>query len=757
MTPRLLPLLLAACLTTVPAMALAAKSTEPSRPWLNATLSPDARADLLVKAMTTDEKFRLIRSDYGSNLDDNGPQPKGGRHNAAFIPAMPRLGLPAIEETDAGVGVALQHAWGEGATALPSGLATAASFDPQLAEQGGAMIGSQAHRLGFNVLLAGGVNLVRDPRNGRNFEYAGEDPLLAGTIVGAAVRGIESQHVLATVKHYALNDEETNRNAISATLNHTAARESDLLAFQIAIDQGKPGAVMCAYNRVDGQYACENDWLLNQVLKKDWQYPGFVMSDWGAVHSGAKAAMAGLDQESAGDTFDKQVFFDKPLRASLKAGEVPMSRIDDMVRRIARSLFAAGVVDHSAKLATIDYDADAKISQRAAEAGAVLLRNQGALLPLAAAAPGGSTQASAAQGIAVIGGHADKGVLAGGGSSAGAPRGGNAVPGLKPDKWPGPPIYQPSAPLAAIGKRVDGQVAYASGDDIAAAVALAAKSRVAVVFVTQWTAESFDVPTMALPGNQDALVAAVAKANPHTVVVLETNGPVRMPWLNDVAAVLEAWYPGSNGGEAIARLLFGEVAPEGHLPVTWPRDDGQLPRRTIPGAGMAAIGLPVKGTPGDAVNYNIEGADVGYRWFQREKLHPLFPFGHGLTYTTFHYGAPRVQQVDGQVVVSMAVTNTGARAGVSVPQLYVTPPGGDHTRRLAGWQRVSLDPGQTRSVQITASPIRLAHYDDAEHGWRRDAGSYRFQLGGSAESFAGEASLNLPEARCTLSGCRAAP
>lgn len=737
-------LCIAAALISLPALGA---GEQPDRPWLNPSLSPDQRASALVKAMTQDEKFRLIRSDYGSNLDDNGPQPPGGRHNAAFIPAMPRLGLPKIEETDAGLGVALQHAWGDGATALPSGLATASSFDTDIARQGGAMIGREAHRMGFNVLLAGGVDLVRDPRNGRNFEYAGEDPLLAGTIVGAAVRGIESEHVLATVKHFALNDQETNRNEVDAQLDHAAAHDSDLLAFEIAIAEGKPGAVMCAYNRVDGDFACENDWLLNQVLKRDWKYPGFVMSDWGAVHSSAKAALAGLDQESAGDSFDKQVFFDQPLRADVKAGTVPQSRIDDMVYRIARSLFAAGVVDHPAKKAPIDFAADAKISQHAAEAGAVLLRNEGALLPLS----------PKAESIAVIGSHADKGVVTGGGSSSVAPRGGNAVPGLTPTTWPGPRMYQRSAPLAAIGTRVDGRVSYASGDDIAAAAQLAKKSSVAVVFVQQWTSESFDVPTIALPGNQDALIAAVAEASPHTVVVLQTNGPVGMPWLNEVPAVMEAWYPGANGGEAIARLLFGEVAPSGHLPLTWPRDDNQLPRPVIHGAGLAAIDLPPQGKPDASVDYNIEGADVGYRWFQKRNLTPLFAFGHGLTYTHFDYGTPRVSMVDGQVVMQVKVTNAGDRAGVAVPQLYVTSPGGERVRRLAGWQRVELKPGESRQLQITASAVRLADYDTSSHGWKRPAGNFKFELGRSAIDLTGSASLALKAARCTLSGCSASP
>lgn len=729
--------------------AAAAVTAPTVRPWLDPALSPDQRASALVKAMTPAEKFRLIHSDYGATMNPSEPQPTGAKHNAAFIPAMPRLGLPAIQETDAGVGVALQHAYGDGDTALPSGLSTASSFDPAVARAGGAMIGSEAHKLGFNVLLAGGVDLMRDPRNGRNFEYAGEDPLLAGTIVGAAVRGIESEHVVSTVKHYALNDQETNRMAIDAQLDHTAARESDLLAFQIAIETGHPGSVMCSYNRVNSVYACENDWLLNQVLKHDWKYPGFVMSDWGAVHSTVAAANAGLDQESAGNepAFDKQEFFGKPLQEAVAAGKVSQSRIDDMVHRIARSLFAAGVVQYPAKNAPIGYSADARVSQHGAEAGTVLLRNQNELLPL-------SPQIAS---IAVIGSHADKGVVTGGGSSAVKPHGGSAVTGLVPTTWPGPRIYQPSAPLAAIAKRTHGKVSYASGDDIAAAAELAAQSKVAVVFVTQWTSESFDVPSMALPGNQDALVAAVAKANPHTIVVLENDGPVSMPWLDNVGAVMDAWYPGANGGEAIARLLFGEVAPSGHLPLSWPRNENQLPRATIPGAGLAEIGLTPQGQPATSVDYNTEGADVGYRWFQKRGITPLFPFGYGLAYTQFRLGTPTLSKADGTVKMSFSISNTGKREGVAVPQLYVTPPGTNRTRRLAGWQRVDLKPGQTRQVTITASAIRMADFDKAAHGWKRTAGSYQFELGQSAESFAGAATLQLAAANCTLTTCKAMP
>lgn len=741
----------AMAITTGASLAVPAQAPDQvaaaTRPWMNASLSPDQRATLLTAAMTQDEKFRLIRSDYGADFEGAHNKPAGSKATAGFIPAMPRLGLPAIHETDAGQGVARPAAFGDGDTALPAGNAAAASFDPQAAYDGGAMIGSEAHRMGFSVLLAGGVDLVRDPRNGRNFEYAGEDPLLAGTIVGAAIRGIQSQHVVSTIKHYALNDLETDRNTLSANIDKTAARESDLLAFQIAIADGKPGSVMCSYNRLNSVYTCEDDWLLNQVLKQDWKYPGFVMSDWGAVHSAAKAALAGLDQESAGERFDKEVYFDKPLRDALANGEVSQKRIDDMVHRILRSFFAVGAFEHPAKEATIDYAADALISQHAAEKGMVLLRNSHQLLPLA----------DSVGSIAIIGSHADVGVTTGGGSSAVKPRGGSPVSGLQPTTWPGPKMYQRSSPMQAIGKRNGGKVAYASGDDIAAAVKLAKQSKVAIVFAEQWTAESFDVPTMALPGHQDALIAAVTKANPNTIVVLETNGAVKMPWLTHTASVLEAWYPGANGGEAIARLLFGEVVPSGRLPFTWPKDESQLPRPTIPGAGLAAIGIPPQGKPQQDVDYNIEGADVGYRWFQKKGLTPLFPFGYGLGYTHFDYGQPKLKQDGDTVTATVRVTNAGKRDGVAVPQLYVTPPGGAATRRLAGWQRVSLKPGESRTVTIDASPLRLASYDEARHGWIRAAGDYRFELGESATTFSGSAALALPAATCDVTACRASP
>ncbi len=698
-------------------------------PWMDRSLSPDRRAELIVAAMTDDEKFRLIRSDFGMK-SEKGPAPAEALGGAGYVPAIPRLGLPALNETDAGLGVTRAGNDGLGAISLPAGLATAASFDPAVAHAGGRMIGGEARGKGYGVILAGGVNLVRDPRNGRNFEYAGEDPVLAGTMAGAAVKGIQERKVVATVKHFAINDLESGRNTLSSDIDPVALRESDLLAFELAIAKGDPGSVMSSYNRVNGTYAGEHDWLLNQVLKQEWGFKGWVMSDWGGVHSAAKAALAGLDQESAGEVFDQQVFFDKPLREAYASGQFPKARLDDMVKRILRSLFAHGVLDEPMKVGKVPYEADRVVARDTLEAGAVLLRNEGNLLPLS----------RKGQSVAVIGGHADKAVLAGGGSSAVSDVDGDPVPGLQPVVWPGPVKYHPSAPLTFIGKLAGGKVSFDPGTDPAAAAKAAAAADVAVVFVTKWAAESFDAPDLSLPDGQDALVAAVAKANPKTIVVLETNGAVKMPWLGNVGAVMEAWYPGSGGGEAIARLLYGVTSPSGRLPVSWPGDESELPRKTIQGAGLYS-----KDKPADNVDYNIEGADVGYRWYEKTHREPLFAFGHGLTYTSFAYSDFAVDKdASGHPVAHVTVKNTGKVAGADVPQIYVAAPGGA-TRRLAGWSKVALKPGASRRVDIPLEPLALARYDDTGKRWRVAPGNYVVKLARSATDFAGEATVTLSE------------
>jgi beta-glucosidase len=698
-----------------------APQPDASRPWLDPALPPDARAGLVVQAMTLDEKIGLVHGHAGMSWRDK-PRPDGALGSAGYVPGVPRLGIPPLQETDAGLGIAnpRNERPGDEATPLPSGLAITATFDAALAFRAGAMIGAEARAKGFNVLLGPGMNLTREPRNGRNFEYAGEDPLLAGVSAGAMIRGIqENNRIIATLKHYALNAQETSRNVLNVKIAPAAARESDLLAFDIAVEWGEPHAVMCAYNRVNGDYSCENDFLLNQVLKRDWAWPGFVMSDWGAVHSTEKAALAGLDQQS-GEEFDSQVFFAQPLKEAVEAGRVPLDRLNDMVTRILRSMFASGVVDDPPKPGgVIDYSAHAATAQAVAEQGFVLLRNRDGILPLT----------RDLRRIQVIGSHADKGVLSGGGSSQVIPVGGVAIPGLGPQNFPGPLVYDPSSPVKAIAAEAGGvRVDYDEGDDIPRAVDAAKGADAVVIFANQWAAEMFDLPDLALPDGQDRLIEAVAAANPRTVVVLETGGPVLMPWLPRTAAVIEAWYPGARGGEAIARTLFGEVNPSGRLPMTFPVDEGQLPRKIDSNPSKDAGG---RAQPAD-VEY-FEGAQVGYKWFDRKGLKPLFPFGYGLSYTAFDYAGLTAAASGSNLTVSVDVKNTGARPGVDTPQFYLRrPDDADFPVRLVGWSKVWLSPGETRRVTVTVDPRLLARFDEAADGWYIAPGRYTVEAGANA-------------------------
>lgn len=735
-------LVAAALASTGPAPGAPSVPPAPRAPHAyRAANSAEARAHRLVAAMTREEKLSLVMGSFGSPQARPAytPPPQARMGSAGYFPGVPRLGIPPLWETDAGLGVATQRDSTEPyrvGVSLPSGLATAASFDPETAFHGGAMIGREARRYGFNLLLAGGLNLVREPRNGRNFEYAGEDPLLAGVMVGATVRGVQSNHIISTIKHFALNGQETGRMTASAKLADDQARPSDLLAFQLAIEASSPGAVMCGYNRVNTVYACENADLLG-VLKRDWNFPGFVMSDWGATHSTVAAARAGLDQESA-YSFDSEPYFGAPLARAIDSGAVPAARLDDMAQRIVGAMAANGLLDDPVRATRpvhetlIDLDGDARVAQADAEAGAVLLKNSGGLLPLARTAGR----------IAVIGGHADKGVIAGGGSSTVFPKGVTAVQGLTPSTWPGPVVFDPSPPLAAIEARVGAQnTVWADGSDVAAAVKVAAASDLVVIFATQWTAESQDA-ALSLDGSQDALIAAVTAANPRTIVVLETGGPVKMPWLDKAGAVLEAWYPGSAGGEAIARVLFGEVDASGRTPVTFPRDEAQLPRPSLDGVGLAA----------DApftVDYDIEGAAVGYKWFDRKGLEPLFPFGYGQSYTRFDYSGLAVRSRGGRLSVRFRVRNTGPRTGKAVPQIYVSNPGGgwEAPRRLAGWAKLELRPGESRQVALEVDPRLLAVWDARLHGWRIDKGPLDVALGASSRDIAERVTVTTPARR----------
>ncbi|WP_197519405.1 glycoside hydrolase family 3 protein [Mycobacterium sp. E2327] len=695
---------------------------------------PDERAREVEAQMTDDERFSLILGVMGAGElwgQRDERIPPGVPMSAGYVPGIPRLGVPALLMSDAGLGVTNPgYRPDDTATALPAGLALAAGFDPALARTAGEVIGREARSRGFNVQLAGAMNLARDPRNGRNFEYLSEDPLLTGLIAAETVNGIQEQGVISTVKHFSLNCNETNRHWLNAVIDPGAHRESDLLAFEIAIERSSPGAVMAAYNKVNGDYAAANDALINGVLKGAWGYRGWVMSDWGGTPSW-ECALGGLDQE-CGAQIDALLWqseaFGEPLRAAHAAGALPSERLSDMVRRILRSMFAVGI-DRPEPAPAPDMNAHNDIALQIARRGIVLLANRG-VLPIASE--------SAAR-IAVIGGYAQLGVAAGYGSSTVVPPGGYAgvIPlgGLGLEAGLRNLYLLPSSPLAELRSQLPhAQIDFDPGASPAEAVRAARRADIAIVFAVRAEGEGFDGADLTLPWGQDALVAAVAAANPNTVVVLETGNPVAMPWHDSVNAVVQAWYPGQAGGRAIAEIVAGQVNPSGRLPITFPVDLGQTPRPELP-EPEAPWGTPT------TIDY-FEGADVGYRWFARNGLAPMFAFGHGLSYTSFEY---RDLAVTGgaSVTASFTVANVGDRAGADVPQLYLTAAPGGRCLRLLGFQRLELEAGATRRVTIEADPRLLAQYDAAAQTWRIEPGGHAVAVGASAAALRLEARVEL--------------
>lgn len=694
--------------------ALGQASNSGSRPWMDTKLSPEKRAELVLAQMTLDEKIAMLHGE-GMARDKGLPPEIDGVQNlsnggAGFVLGVPRLGIPVIEMSDAAYGVRSSAANGRYSTALPSNLGSAASWDPEAACAYGRLIGTELRAQGYNVTLGGGTNITREPRNGRTFEYMGEDPVLAGTLVGHRIRCEGEQHVISDIKHYAVNDQESGRQEVDSILGERAMRESDLLAFQIGIKTGHPNAVMCSYNGVNGTYACENEFLLNQVLKKEWKFPGFVMSDWYATHSTAKASHAGLDQEQPLD-----LFYGAKLKQAVESGEVPKAELDDHVRRVLWAEFASGVVDDPVRRSVVDVQHGFDVAQKIEEGSAVLLRNQGSVLPL---------DATKQQSIAVIGFHADTGMISGGGSAQVDP------PGLADGSPWKAKVWFPTSPLASIRAKAPGaKVSFSSGEQIADAVAKAKAADVAVVFAWQWESEDFDLPNLSLPGNQDELIAAVAQANPHTVVVLETGSAVKMPWLEKTGAVLEAWFAGSKGSDAVANLLFGAVNPSGKLPMTFPRSEEDLPRTTV-----AEPPPPVKnGVLSFKTDYNVEGAAVGYKWYESKHKPVLFPFGFGLSYTSFRYSDLKVAH-DG-ASVTLTVTNTGSRKGAEVAEVYAALPesASEPWKRLIGYRKVELAPGESKTVTMDVDPVYLSIWDEAAKSWKRPAGEYRVMAGGSSE------------------------
>ncbi|MEI9977460.1 MAG: glycoside hydrolase family 3 C-terminal domain-containing protein [Edaphobacter sp.] len=705
-----------------PAAAHARSNPDPAKmPWMNKALSPDQRADLVLGQMTLDEKIQMVHGQGWGVLRAGAPIPEGSNFGAGFMEGIPRLGIPNIDLADSAVGIRMAAYQGRYATLLPSTLGAASSWNPDSAFLYGSVIGRELRSLGFNMSIGGGVNITREPRNGRNFEYAGEDPILAGTMSGTLEKGVFSERVMSDIKHYALNDQETGRTKVNVLLDHKAMRESDLLAFEIAISIANPSAVMCSYNLVDSKYACENDYLLNQVLKKDFNFKGWVVSDWSATHSTIPSALAGLDQEMPGD----DNYFNQPLKKAVQDGQVPQARLDDMAHRILRSMFAAGVVDEPPVRTVVDPFRGRDDAQHIAEESIVLLKNSGNILPL---------KSSASQSIAIIGSHADVGVLSGGGSAQVDAPGGNAINNQPGGSIWGTPVYFPSSPLKNIqAKSPQAAVKYNDGTDATSAAQLAKSSSIAIVFATQPMREDMDAVSLALPGEQNALIEAVAKANPNTIVVLETGGPVSMPWSDHVKGIVETWYPGIGGAQALANLLFGDVNFTGKLPVTFAKDDQQLPHPVVPGLegiSVSARNRELKLKPFD-LKYT-EGAKVGYKWFEATNQQPLFPFGYGLSYSTYAYSGLSVD--DAARTVHFTVRNTSKIPGTEIAQVYVALPAaaGENYKRLSAWQRVKLAPGESKDVTLPLHPLSLTVFNTDKNGWQLLPGDYTVTAGPSS-------------------------
>jgi len=629
-----------------------------------------------------------------------------------FIPAVRSLCIPALKMEDGPAGVADGMT---GVTQLPAPVDVAATWDTSAEQTYGQVIGSEQAAKGTTVDLGPTINIVRDPRWGRAFESIGEDPYLNGTMGAADIRGVQSAGVLAMVKHFAVYNQETSRNTPSddAAVSTQAMQEIYLPAFKTAVQQGAASSVMCSYSYINGTAACQNPYTLTTVLRHQDGFGGFVTSDWGATHSTAASANAGLDIDMPGNDH----YFGSALRSAVSSGSVSTATLNSMVSHVLTEMFAFGLFDKPAAgsaAATVTNATDRSDATALAEEGTVLLKNSGNVLPL------GSADSS----IAVIGADASSSPQTAGGGSAGVNSSGTVTP------------LQGIAAAASGGVTVR----YNSGSSDSSAAKLAASSRVAIVFASYPEAEGGDRTSIDLGSAENSLISAVAAANPRTIVVLNTGSAVTMPWLSPVAGVLEAWYPGQEDGTAIASILFGRSDPSGHLPVTFPASLSQVP-------ASAAAQWP--GT-GGGVHYS-EGIDVGYRWYQANHLTPLFPFGYGLSYTRFSFSNLKVGPLTagGAATVSATITNTGSRSGADVAQLYVDDPpaSGQPPEQLDGFQRVYLQPGASQQVTFDLTRQNLQYWNTSRNSWATSAGSYRISVGDSSASLPLSGTLSVSPAQ----------
>jgi beta-glucosidase len=709
---RLAPMLaMLACLSSLPT---AESQTEP---WMDASVPPAERAERLVAAMTLDEKIEQISLNTGPNPNLPGC---GKRNDTRHIEGLPRLHIPTMRLTNGPIGVAGGDCDpNPQTTAVPTALAVAASWDPEVSFRWGQVAGLETRNIAHHVFIAPGLNMGRIGQNGRNFEYFGEDPFLTGVMTVHQIKGVQQQGIQATAKHFVANEQETERQTIDTIVDDRTLHELYLLPFEMAVKDADVASVMCSYPRIGGVFACENTMLLTQVLRTQWGFRGYVMSDRGATKSTAPSIKAGLDLEFNSNA----IWFTLPkIKAALAAGEITISDIDLMLKRRFYSMFALGQFDRPITGFTpVDFTAHARTAREIAEQGSVLLKNEKGALPLSA---------RSLNSIALIGAVTFAGAAK---LPATGPRGFITVNATHTVT----PLDGVKGALDRLGSRAT--VTFSDGKDLATVKRLAATSDVAIVMAGDISLEGEDRPNLSLPVldgvDQNALISTVAAANPRTIVVLKNGGPVLMPWLNQVPAVLEAWYPGQEDGNAVADLLFGVVNPSGRLPITFPRAEvevaGSTPEQW---PGVARDGV-------HTVTYS-ERLLMGYRWFDSRRIQPLFPFGHGLSYTAFSIHGLEVtpKRTDGTrpITVEFSVQNTGTRPGAEVPQVYLELPGtaGEPPKRLVAFGKVSLAAGEKKKMRLVIDPSAtnhpLGYWDSNSQQWVIANGDYRVFVGKSA-------------------------
>lgn len=707
--------------------------------YLDETQAIDQRVEDALSRMTLDEKVAMLHAQ--SKFSSAG---------------VPRLGIPEFWTTDGPHGIRPEVLWDEwdqagwtndSCVAFPALTCLAATWNPDMALLYGKSIGEEARYRKKDILLGPGVNICRTPLNGRNFEYMGEDPYLASKMVVPYVQGVQSNGVAACVNHFALNNHEAARHTTNSIVDDRALYEIYLPAFKAAVKDGKAWAVMGSYNLYKDQHACHNQYLLNDILKGEWGFDGVVISDWGGVHDTDQAITNGLDMEfgswtdglsdGASNAYDNY-YLAKPYLDRIKEGKIGTKELDDKVRRILRLAFRT-TMDSRRPFGSLCSPEHIDAARAIGQEGIVLLKNDRGILPL---------DTAKVKTIAVIGENAIKMMTVGGGSSS-----------LK--------VKYELSPLDGIKRRFGSyaDIVYARGyvgdpsgeyngvitgqnltddrtpEEILAEAVEVAKNADVVIYIGglnksyHQDCEDSDRSGLELPYNQDEVIRQLAKANRNLVVVNISGNPVAMPWTKDVAAIVQAWYLGTECGNAIASVLSGDVNPSGKLPMTFPMALTDVGAHSLDGYPGAA-----RSDGSDIVDCNYaEGLFVGYRWSDKNKIKPLFPFGHGLSYTGFKYGKPvvdsQVMTSDGKIIVKVPVTNIGDRAGAEVVQLYISDVKSSLPRpvkELKDFKKVSLAPTETAEIQFEITPDKLAYFDDTKHEWIAEPGDFAVMIGSSA-------------------------